>query len=91
MELFIKKKELNGCPNIKYSFDYNELIDINSQDGLLTFPILDNKNLKAIAQIPFHAKFTKDNQPQDNDLSLIKLFSLSFIEWIHKNEQVLVF
>ena len=86
-----KKKELNGCPNIKYSFDYNELIDINSQDGLLTFPILDNKNLKAIAQIPFHAKFTKDNQPQDNDLSLIKLFSLSFIEWIHKNEQVLVF
>ena len=86
-----KKKELNGCPNIKYSFDYNELIDINSQDGLLTFPILDNKNLKAIAQIPFHDKFTKDNQPQDNDLSLIKLFSLSFIEWIHKNEQVLVF
>ena len=86
-----KKKELNGCPNIKYSFDYNELIDINSQDGLLTFPIMDNKNIKAIAQVPFHAKFTKDNQPQDNDLSLIKLFSLSFIEWIHKNEQVLVF
>jgi len=80
-----KKKELNGCPSVKMSFDYNELIDINSQDGLLTFPIMDNKNIKAIAQVPFHAKFTKDNLPQGKDLTIINLFSNAFVQWFYKN------
>ena len=79
-----KKKELNGCPSVKMSFDYNELIDINSQDGLLTFPIMDNKNIKAIAQVPFHAKFTKDNLPKRNDLTIINLFSIAFVQWLYK-------
>ena len=81
-----KKKELNGCPSVKMSFDYNELIDINSQDGLLTFPIMDNKIIKAIAQVPFHAKFTKDNLPKGNDLTIINLFSDAFIQWFYKKK-----
>ena len=82
--IVFKKKELNGCPSVKMSFDYNELIDINSQDGLLTFPIMDNKIIKAIAQVPFHAKFTKDNLPKGNDLTIINLFSVAFIQWFYK-------
>ena len=84
--IVFKKKELNGCPSVKMSFDYNELIDINSQDGLLTFPIMDNKIIKAIAQVPFHAKFTKNNLPKGNDLTIINLFSIAFVQWFYKKK-----
>ena len=46
---------------------------------------MDNKNIKAIAQVPFHAKFTKDNLPQGKDLTIINLFSNAFVQWFYKN------
>ena len=83
----IRLKDILGYQNIKNSVDYNSIIDINSYDGILTFPILEIKTkfIKAVAQIPYIGKIYKNGKPKDSDMNLIKILRKCIKFWIKKN------
>ena len=84
----IKFKEIIGYKNIKYSEEYNSIIDIKSFDGLLTFPILAKKTKKvcAVVQVPYFGEINKFGKPKENEAKVIKKFCKCIKNWIYMNE-----
>ena len=82
-----KLKDILGYQSIKNSVEYNSLIDIDSSDGLLTFPILEiqTKKIKGVIQIPYIGKIYKNGKPKDVEVNLIKKFRKCIKYWIKKN------
>ena len=84
----IKFKEIIGYKNIKYSEEYNSIID-KSFDGLLTFPILKKKTKKVcmVIQVPYFGDINKFGKPKEEETKLIKKFSKCIKNWVFQNEQ----
>ena len=84
----IKFKDIIGYKNIKYSEEYNSIIDIKSFDGLLTFPILakKTKNVCAVIQVPYFGEINKYGKPKENETKVIKKLCKCIKNWIYKNE-----
>ena len=82
-----KLKDILGYESIKNSVDYNSIIDVDSSDGILTFPILEIKTkiIKGIVQIPYFGKISENGKPKDSEIKLIKKFRKCVKYWIHKN------
>ena len=76
-----KSKKIYECSSTQNSIYYNDLIDMESANGLLTFPIVYNEFFKGIIQVPYHSKPNNDGKPRSNEVYIIKLFNKSFIEW----------
>ena len=83
----IKLRDILGYQNIKNSVDYNSIIDINSYDGILTFPILEIKTkiIKGVVQVPYIGKIYKNGKPKDSEVNLIKKLRKCIKYWIKKN------
>ena len=84
----IKLKDILGYQTLKNCSDYNKIIDIESFDGLLTFPILEIKTKKiiAVAQIPYIGKIYKNGKPKDVEIKLIKTFRKCIKYWVKNRE-----
>ena len=81
----IKIKNIYGIKNIKNCVEYNTFVDLDTFDGILTFPILEckTKNIKGVAQIPYTGTIDKNNKPKDIDCKLIKKFRKCIKYWIY--------
>ena len=76
-----KNKKIYECSSTQNSIYYNDLIDMESANGLLTFPIIYNEFFKGIIQVPYHSKTNHEGNPRSKEVYIIKLFNKSFIEW----------
>ena len=85
----IRFKEIIGYKNIKYSEEYNSIIDIKSFDGLLTFPILKRKTKEVcmVIQVPYFGDINKFGKPKEGEMKIIKKFSKCIKNWVFQNEQ----
>ena len=83
----VKLKDILGFQSIKNSVEYNSIIDIESSDGLLTFPILEikTKKIKGIAQVPYIGKIYKNGKPKDVEVNLIKKLRKCIKYWLKNN------
>ena len=81
--LVYRKKEIYECSNTQNSVYYNDLIDMDSTNGLLTFPIIYGEFFKGIIQVPFHSKPNSDGKPKNTEIYIINLFNQCFIQWCH--------
>ena len=81
----IKIKSIYGIQNVKKCIEYNSIVDIDTYDGILTFPILEpkTKNVKGVAQISYIGTIDKNNKPKDIDCKLIKKFRKVSKHWIY--------
>ena len=85
----IKFKEIIGYKNIKYSEEYNTIIDIKSFDGLLTFPILKKKTKEVcmVIQVPYFGEINKFGKPKEEEIKIIKKFTKCIKNWVFQNLQ----
>jgi putative methionine-R-sulfoxide reductase with GAF domain len=84
-----KNKKIYECSSTQNSIYYNDLIDMESANGLLTFPIIYNEFFKGIIQVPYHSKPNNDGKPRSNEVHIIKLFSRAFIEWYNIHDIII--
>ena len=84
-----KNKKIYECSSTQNSIYYNDLIDMESANGLLTFPIIYNEFFKGIIQVPYHSKPNNDGKPRSNEVRIIKLFSRAFIEWYNIHDIII--
>ena len=84
----VKLKDILGYQSIKNSVEYNSIIDIDSSDGLITFPILEIKTkiIKGVGQFPYLGKIYKNGKPKDAEVDLIKKFRKCIKYWLKKND-----
>ena len=85
----IKTKEITGYKNIKNSEKYNSIIDIQSYDGLLTFPVLTKKEKKvcAILQVPYISEISKYGKPKESEIKIIQKLCKCIRNWIYYHEE----
>ena len=83
----IKTKEIVAFENTKNCVNFNSIIDLNTSDGILTFPILSkkNKNVRAVAQVPYLGKILKNGKPNENQMKIIKKFRKCIKNWFEIN------
>ena len=83
----IKSKEILTFQNIKNCAEFNSIIDMNTSDGLLTFPILGKKNkiVRAVVQVPYLGKVFQNGKPNENEIKIIKKFRKCIKNWIQIN------
>jgi len=84
----IKMKNIYALKDINKCHEYNNLVDIQTFDGLLTFPVLEHKTkkVKAIAQINYIGTIYKNNKPKDIECILIKKFKKCIKYWLYFNK-----
>ena len=82
----VKLKDILGYQSIKNSVEYNSIIDIDSSDGLITFPILEIKTkiIKGVGQFPYLGKIYKNGKPKDAEVDLIKKFRKCIKYWLKR-------
>lgn len=83
----IKLKQILTFRNIKNCAEYNSIIDMNTSDGLLTFPILGKKDkiVRAVVQAPYIGKVYQNGKPNENEIKVIKKFRKCIKNWIQIN------
>ena len=83
----IKSKEILAFENTKNCVNFNLIIDLNTSDGILTFPILSKKNkiVRAVAQVPYIGKILKNGKPNENQMKTIKKFRKCIKNWFEIN------
>ena len=83
----IKLKQILTFRNIKNCTEYNSIIDMNTSDGLLTFPILGKKDkiVRAVVQAPYIGKVYRNGKPNENEIKVIKKFRKCIKNWIQIN------
>ena len=84
----IKYKEIIGYKNVKYSEEYNSIIDIKAFDGLMTFPVLrrKTKEICMVIQVPYFAEINKFGKPKENETKIIKKLCKCIKNWFFLNE-----
>ena len=85
----IKSKEIIAYKNVKYSEEYNSIIDIKSFDGILTFPIFTKKtkNVCAVIQVPYFGEINKFGKPKENEAKIIKKLCKCIKHWFSQNQK----
>ena len=83
----IKIKDVLGYQKISDSVEYNSFIDLDSNSGLLTFPILrkKTKDIAGVVQVPYIGKISKHGKPKDSEMKLIKKLTKCMKNWIERN------
>lgn len=83
----IKLKQILTFRNIKNCAEYNSIIDMNTSDRLLTFPILGKKDkiVRAVVQVPYIGKVYQNDKPNENEIKVIKKFRKCIKNWIQIN------
>ena len=84
----IKYKEIIGYKNVKYSEEYNSIIDIKAFDGLMTFPVLrrKTKEICMVIQVPYFGEINKFGKPKENETKLIKKLCKCIKNWFFIKE-----
>ena len=79
----IKLKEILTFHNIKNCELFNSIIDMNTSDGLLTFPIKvkENNSVIGVVQVPYIGKIYRSGKPNDNEIKIINQFSKCIRNW----------
>ena len=85
----VKNMEMIAYKNVRNSVDFNKIIDIEVSDGILTFPILGQKNKRVygVAQVPYSGEINEYGKPKENEIEMIKKFSKCIKNWIKVNEK----
>jgi GAF domain-containing protein len=80
------KKEFIAIENSNENPFYNALVDIESCNAILTFPIIDsNNNVVGVAQTSYANKLVKNTKkPRDSDMVLLEYFSKMTACWLEK-------
>ena len=84
----IKTKKTHAIQKIEKCNEYNDLVDIKTFDGLLTFPVLEHKtkNVKGIVQITYIGTVDKNNKPKEVECMLIKKVKKCIKYWLYFNK-----
>ena len=79
-----KTKEVIAYENIKNSFEYNSIIDLESSSGILVIPILmkKTKNVGIIIEVPFAGDINNLGKPKENEMIMIKYLSKCIKNWL---------
>ncbi len=84
LNLVLKKNEMHVCTSIKDCKYFNDLVDLNDGNSLITFPIFSGGILIAILQFIYNGKIKKfQDNIEDNELTIIQLFSDTFSNFIN--------
>ena len=84
LNLVLKKNEMHVCTSIKECKYFNDLVDLNDGNSLITFPIFSEGILIAILQFIYNGKIKKfQDDIEDNELTIIQLFSEIFSNFIN--------
>ena len=84
LNLVLKKNEMHVCTSIKECKYFNDLVDLNDGNSLITFPIFSEGILIAILQFIYNGKIKKfQDSLDDNELIIIQLFSEIFSNFIN--------
>ena len=80
----IKNMEMIAYKNVRNSVDFNNMIDIEVSDGILTFPVISKKSKRVygVAQVPFSGEINEYGKPKENEIEMIKKFSKCIKNWI---------
>jgi len=80
------KKEFVAIENSNENPFYNALVDIESSNAILTFPIIDsNDNVVGVAQTSYANKLVKNTKkPRDSDMLLLDYYSKMTACWLEK-------
>ena len=83
----IASKEILTFQNIKNCVEFNSIIDMNTSDGLLTFPIMGKKDkiVRGVVQVPYIGKIYQNGKPNENEIKVIKKFRKCIKNWIQIN------
>lgn len=76
---------INSCNGCEF---YNNLIDIETGMSILTYPIINNGNVKAILQFAYNDKLIHFKKPKETDDQIISYILLDCEKWFNKNEEI---
>lgn len=77
------KKEFIGIENANENAYYNALVDIETGNAILTFPLINSQEkLIGIAQTSYPNKLVKNQKPQEIDMFIIDYFSKITSCWL---------
>ncbi len=85
----LNNKIVHACPKIKHCKFFNILVDLDGNDALVTYPIInqsDNQVL-AVLQVACNIKVSEvSEKPKDNEMLIFKMIDESICDWILKND-----
>ncbi len=88
LKIVFNKREIHVCSNIKNCKYYNDLVDLYSDDSLITFPILCEGEVICIIQTLFPGKISEKTESlKENEMIIIQQFCkiLSNFIWFYTN------
>ena len=88
----MKRKEMFACANVNKCAFYNTIVDVHSNDGLITFPIMYSGICVGIVQMNVNCELNETtNLPKEDILCLINMIHESIEMWIRRNKEVFPF
>ena len=86
------RKEMFGCANVNKCSFYNTIVDVHSNDGLVTFPVMYNGICVGIVQTNVNSELNEGtNLPKEDILCLLTMIHESIEMWIRQNKEVFPF
>ena len=85
----LNNKIVHACPKIKHCKFFNILVDLDGNDALITYPIINqsDNHVLAILQVACNIKVSEASEkPKDNEMLIFKMIDESICDWILKND-----
>ncbi len=82
-------KIVHSCPKIKNCKFFNVLVDLDGNDALVTYPIINQNNnqVLAILQVACNIKVSEASEKlKQNEMLIFKMIDESICNWIIKND-----
>ena len=82
-------KIIHSCPKIKNCKFFNVLVDLDGNDALVTYPIINQSNneVMAILQVACNKKVSEASEKlKNNEMLIFKMIDESISDWIIKND-----
>ena len=82
-------KIIHSCPKIKNCKFFNVLVDLDGNDALVTYPIINQSNneVMAILQVACNIKVSEASEKlKNNEMLIFKMIDESISDWIIKND-----
>jgi hypothetical protein len=85
----LNNKIVHACPKIKHCKFFNILFDLDGNDALVTYPIINQRDnqVLAVLQVACNIKVIEvSEKPKDNEMLIFKMIEESICDWIIKND-----
>ena len=80
---------VHGCPKIKNCQFFNVLVDLDGNDALVTYPIINQNNNQVMAVLQVACNITVSEASEklkNNEMLIFKMIEESISDWIIKND-----